>query len=428
MKSAMRQKLLSCSLSPNSTSQDHQMCWKFLLFPWNWRKWYEGEALQELEKNLLSFFGWKNVLLENSARGALFHALQTFGIKKGDEVLTQALSCCVVVNAIAATGARPIFVDIDPTTLNIDVIDLEKKITPLSKAILVQHTFGIPAPIDRIAIMAKNHQMKLIESLAHSFGNSFQGKKLGTWGDAAIFSFGRDKVISSIEGGGVGFKNRTDFTKKLPKMSRRRLVQDLLHPPLVSWSAKHYDQFHFGKFFLWCVSRGGVINKVMNNLERAGNFDSSMIHAYPNVLAQLTLQQWQNLPMWQAYRKRLAQHYHEKLSGLHGIQLFPNNSQALLRFPLLVKRKKALQAFLQKKNIILGDWYDSVITPLTSVNETKYYQRGSCPQAEKVSQSIVNLPTQWKISLNDANRITDAIALFYKTEPSRKMRSSSLKS
>ena len=125
------------------------------------------------------------------------HLHQAIG--EGDEVLVQAFTCVAVPNSVLWAQATPVYADID-ATLNIDPIDVEKKITNRTKAIIVQHTFGIPADMDALVALAKKHNILLIEDCAHSLGATYKGKKVGTFGDAAFFSFGRDKVVSSVFG------------------------------------------------------------------------------------------------------------------------------------------------------------------------------------------------------------------------------------
>src|SRR5581483_4013141 len=112
----------------------------------------------------------------------------------------QAFTCVAVPNSVLWTGAKAIYADIDETG-NLDPKDLEKKITKKTKAVIIQHTFGIAANMDAIQKVLKGKKIILIEDCAHALGASYKGKKLGTFGEFAFFSFGRDKVISSVFGG-----------------------------------------------------------------------------------------------------------------------------------------------------------------------------------------------------------------------------------
>ena len=160
-------KLVFTSLSPNVEAEDRQYAWRLLLQPWNWRS---GGSIGECEEWFKKYFDVPHAWGVNSGRSGLFLILQALGIERGDEVLLQAFTCNAVPNPILWVGATPIYVDIDEETLNMDPADLEKKITPRAKAIIVQHTFGYPADMNRILEIAKKHNLIIIEDCAHALG------------------------------------------------------------------------------------------------------------------------------------------------------------------------------------------------------------------------------------------------------------------
>jgi len=164
-------------------------------------------SVAEFEKALTDYFGL-DVFLVNSGRSALYLILKAAGIGEGDEVLIQAYTCNAVPNPIIWTGAKPIYADIKADSLNVAVDDLKKKITERTRAIILQHTFGRPGPIEEVLEITRNKKLLFIEDCAHCLGAEYKGKKLGTYGDAAIFSFGREKVISSLAGGAIIVGNK----------------------------------------------------------------------------------------------------------------------------------------------------------------------------------------------------------------------------
>ena len=141
---------------------------------------------------------WWIIFFHYNARSALYHGIRALGIGSWDEIILQAYTCVSVPNAIIATGAKPIYCDIDPDTLNIDPHKIIQLITPKTKAILIQHTFWISADIQSIQTICTDHHLMLIEDVCHALWWTYQWQKLGTFWDIAIFSFGRDKIISSV--------------------------------------------------------------------------------------------------------------------------------------------------------------------------------------------------------------------------------------
>ena len=151
--------------SPNATVRDIVDGTTAVLFPWKWRTWQYGSSAEKIEEYLQIFFQTKHAKTFDSGRTALFFALQALGIKEGDEVLVQAYTCIVVTNAIRFTGATPVFVDVNDN-YNINSKECKKKITPKTKAIIVQHTFGLPADIEALVDIAKEQDIKIIEDCA----------------------------------------------------------------------------------------------------------------------------------------------------------------------------------------------------------------------------------------------------------------------
>jgi len=182
--------------SPNTQKDDIWITIKQLLQPWNWFgttsvKVFEEQVSAYLEENV-------KALAFDSARSAFYLILQAYGIKKEDEVILPSFSCLVVANPVKWVGASPVYADIDKETFNIDYEDLEDKVSDKTRAVLVQHTFGMPVDIPKDFEKIVGKDVKIIEDVAHSLGGTLNGQKLGTLGDAAILTFGIEKVISTV--------------------------------------------------------------------------------------------------------------------------------------------------------------------------------------------------------------------------------------
>lgn len=351
--------MISASLSPNTEFDDVLLAVKVLCMPWTWKR---GDAVFKVEHNLggVSF---------NSGRSALLAILKTFHVARRDEVLVQAFTCVAVPNSVIWAGARPVFVDIDET-YNMDPKDVEKKITNKTKAVIVQHTFGIPAKIKEIIFIAKKHNIKVIEDFAHSMS-------LPLSGDAGFFSFGRDKVLSSIFGGlavGVDVKK---YHETLDYPSNFWIFQQLLHPIAFSIILPLYR-----------VGIGKVILVILQRLRLLSYPQISEVKKYPNGLAILLANQLKKLDRYTKQREEIVTMY-----GGHG---------ALLRYPMRVENPENMIAKAKKQGILLGNWYHNVIDPFPVA-----YTPGCCPRAEEAAKHIINLPT--RISRNDAHQILAAL-------------------
>ncbi len=161
----------------------------------------QGPAIAGYEQEFARRVGVRHAVSFSSGRLALYGLLRTLGISTGDEVLLQVPTHIVVANAIRYVGAKPVFVDCDLATYNMDLDLAEEQITPRSRVLLLQHTFGIPAEPDKALDIARRHNLILIEDCVHALGGVYQGKSLGSFGRAAFFSTEETKIISSTMGG-----------------------------------------------------------------------------------------------------------------------------------------------------------------------------------------------------------------------------------
>ncbi|MGB4205793.1 MAG: DegT/DnrJ/EryC1/StrS family aminotransferase [Bacteroidales bacterium] len=161
----------------------------------------QGQKVEELEKNIAGYLGVKHAVAASSGTATLHIALLASGIGTGDEVIVPAFSFMATANVIELTGARPVFVDIDIKTFNIDVIKIEEAITRNTKAIMPVHEFGMACNITEICEIASKYNLIVIEDAACALGAKENGKYAGSFGDIASFSFHPRKAITSGEGG-----------------------------------------------------------------------------------------------------------------------------------------------------------------------------------------------------------------------------------
>ena len=162
-----------------------------------------GPKLREFEKRIADFSGVKYAVATNSGTSALHLIIRSLGIGEDDEVITTPFSFISSSNCILYEKARPVFVDIDSKTLNIDTSEIEKKITKKTKAILAVDVFGLPADLGKLKKIVKKHKLFLIEDSAEALGSEYKGKKCGSFGEAAILSFYPNKQITTAGEGGL---------------------------------------------------------------------------------------------------------------------------------------------------------------------------------------------------------------------------------
>ncbi|TSC53661.1 MAG: Pleiotropic regulatory protein [Microgenomates group bacterium LiPW_16] len=390
-------------LSPNLKISDSLLALKLLFQPWRWR---EGKEVDRLENWFKKYLGVKYAVALNSGRSAEYAILKSAGVKRGDEVLLQAFTCVAVPNSILWTGAKPVFVDIEEDSYNIDMADLERKLTSKSRAIIVQHTFGIPAKMDKILKVAEKYHLFVIEDCAHII-------KKNIVGDAAFFSFGRDKAVSSVFGGMAIINSKLrEFQKQLPYPSYFWIFQQLLHPVACLFILPLYNFFGIGKLILFILQKLYFLSFPVYQEEKTGGKPKVFPAKLPNALAILAFNQLKDLDEFNKKRNQISKFYSQNLKGIP-IKLPKQEECPFLRFPILTKKAEELRKFGKRRGIILGDWYSHVVDP-KGVDLAKVgYRRGSCPIAEKIARDVVNLPTYPRMSLTDAKKVINLIYDFH---------------
>lgn len=411
-----RFKPISISLSPNVQKDDVVLALKLLFQPWNWKR---GSAIEKLEEEFKKYMGAKHALSFNSGRSSLYAILKALNLPQGSDILMQAFTCNAVANPILWAGLNPAYVDC-ADDFNMDLEDLKNKLTRQTKAVIVQHTFGLPVNMDEvISIMRHFEELNgtkiiIIEDCAHALGAEFNGQKVGTFGDAAFFSFSRDKVISSVYGGMVTTNNDA-IGKKLEELQKEFgmpslfwVKQQLLHP-LLLWFIilPLYKFFDLGKIFLVLSQYVHLLSKAVSWQEKRGLRPDYFPKALPNAQARLALNQFHKLEKFNAHRKQIAEFYYQELASTKFI-LPKKENNIFLRFA--VRHPQAHEIIYESwtnRNILLGDWYRGPVDPHDTKLEEMKYEKGMCKNAERLAKETLNLPTHINISANEARRIVD---------------------
>ena len=388
---------------------------KFLIFKFPYlRFWNYNDLLIEDFKKYLNAETSKIYTFYNG-RSALFWALKSLNLKPGDEVIISGYTCVSVVNAVKQAGAKPVYADIDES-LNMNLDAIKKVYSEKTKAIIVQHTFWNPAKIDEIVNWAHNHWLIVIEDVAHALWASIWPKKVWTFWDLAIFSTGRDKVISSVTGGILVVNNdKIKVSSKLYPVSRKLVLQNLMYNIVAYLAWKSYD-IKLWKILMYLANKLKIIPPILTPNEKACNF-SNFYYQLPNALAYLAWKQLKLVYKINNHRIKIANFYKDKLKNIDKIAFvevkkFYHN--IYFGFPILVKDGKLWEKIVnegKKRNIYFGIyWSGKNIVPAWTDLKACGYKIGSCPNAEKYAKQVLILPNHYQVRLKDAKNVVKLIS------------------
>lgn len=410
--------------SPNMEKDDVWLAFKLLLQPWKWR---DERPVIEFEKQIENYLGvdangkGTKAVAFDSARSAFYLLLKAYGIGKGDEVLMPSFTCVVVVNSVIHAGATPVYVDIDPKTFNIDQKDLFNKISGKTKAILVQHTFGVPINVEKIRSIV-GPDIKIIEDLAHILGGELETEKagvkkqkFGTFGDAAILTFGIEKMISSVRGGMAVVKDEKIYQalkseqKTLPDFFYSRILFWLLNPIIWSITNPLYylgiGKLTFGRVVSKLGHILGFMGNMMEKPEYSGGWPDWMPAKMPGALAQIGINQLKKLGRFNEHRRKLAKIYDNEL----GLDYSANSGYTPLRYPVLVNDQMKAHKLAKKEHIILGNWYGKILFTKEEFLPGLNFEKSQNPNTVEITNKIVNLPLYIKVTEDDARMIGQMI-------------------
>jgi len=336
-----------------------------------------GPQAKEFEAQLSDYCGGRPVRVCNSGTVTMEFALRLAGIGPGDEVITTPLSWAATAGVVLAVGARPVFVDIDPATRNIDLGLIEAAITPATRAIIPVDIAGLPVDRDRLYAIAQHHKLRVIEDAAQAFGASWRGRKIGAIGDFVSFSFHANKNITTGEGGALVLPADID-----PALCERLRLQGVRR---------------FGEDGMDVEVPGGKANLT-------------------DIAAAIGLGQLKHLEAFTARRQQLARRYFECFKHLDrnlGCELPPRdfwNSnwhmfQVLL--PTGCERARFMTA-MRERGIGIGVHYPAM--HLFTLYRKLGWRAGDFPQAERVGASTVTLPLFPAMADVDVDRVCSAMS------------------
>jgi perosamine synthetase len=414
-------KIVACEIGPNYQLDDTSKSLKILLLPFL-TKSGSFKEVQNWFNNYLKRNAEDQVWLVDSGRTALWLLLKNLNLPAQSEVIIQAFSCVVVPNSVLQSNLKPVVCDIDETTYNFDLDKLEQSITPKTKVLIIQYSFGIIPDMGRVLDICKKHNLILIEDCAHSLGAEYEDKKIGNIGDAAIFSFGRDKIISSTIGGAAIINNKDkDWQEKvqqdfqdLPKMRYKRVIQSLFYLPLITLLVKPFYHLNIGKMILFSSQKAGIAEPVYTSEEARCTDKVSSPSKFSFHLAELLLTQLRKFEKMSSHRRKLAQFYASELDLTYqknNIYLrFPVNLQFFGNQDISAKKKfSKLFAALRVIGVLPGNWYSHYFLPKTVDCHMAGVEESALPVTTKLLGAVINFPTNINTTQKDAEKIVSVV-------------------
>lgn len=326
-----------------------------------------GKKVVEFEDCIKRYHGVQEAIGVASGTDALHLSLKAFGIKEGDEVITTPFTFFATVEAILYTGARPVFVDIEPYTYNIDASLIENKITERTKAILPVHIFGHPVDMKKIMDIASKYNLKVIEDCAQSFGAHLDGKKTGSFGDAGCFSFYPSKNLGAYGDAGMITLNDLQAADEIRKLRNHG-------------------------------SKGGYRHECLGYNSRLDEIQAGIL-----------IVKFKRIDLYNSKRRENASLYNSLLSD---IVICPVEKEGAYhvyhQYTIRSKKRDIIQQCLKEHGISSVVYYP---IPLHLQEATRFlgYREGDFPVAEQVSREVLSLPIYPELIEDDIRFTSEVI-------------------
>jgi dTDP-4-amino-4,6-dideoxygalactose transaminase len=351
-----------------------------------------GPRVAQFEAALKAYLSAPHVLVLSSATAGLHLALLALKLQPGDEVITTPLTFAATLNAIVLAGGRPVLVDVEPNTFNLDVTKVADSVTPRTRAIVPVHFAGLPVDLDPLYTLAGDEDIRIIEDAAHAIGAEYLGQRIGSFGDTQVFSFHPNKNMTTGEGGAVA--TRDDTVAKQVALLR----------------------FH------------GIDREAWNRFGQKGTQEYEVVapgykYNMMDLQAALGLHQLAELDGFIARRTILADRYQSLLNDwpqwtLPGAPAYTHRHAWHLYTPLINPAaagmdRAAFMRAMQERQIGTGLHYRAAhLYPY--YRETFGFAPGDCPHAESIADRIVSLPLFPAMTERDQDRVIDTMAHLFK--------------
>lgn len=333
-------------------------------------------------------------------RVALYAILEALGIGQGDEVILPGYTCVMDVNPVKYLGAKPIYVDIEPVTYNIDVNLLESKITTNTKVIIAQHTYGYPCEMDAIMEIAARREIPVIEDCCLALGSKYKDHTVGTFGRAAYFSFQWNKPFTTGIGG-MTVTNDSDLADRIKTICQERLCQPSFKAVfMLSLQRLIYRLFIYPRttalaanVFRWLTKKGVVVGS-SSTCEFAPKMAEDFFMAMSLSQSRAGLRQLKKIEANIAHRKQMRYVYDDLLTRAGWtVPAIPDTMDpVLVRYPVRITDKATALAKAPSAGVEIGSWFECPLHPIETPMNLYDYTDGMCPVAERASRQVVNLP------------------------------------
>lgn len=330
----------------------------------------QGEKVEEFEEAFAKYCRTKYAVAADNGTAALMVALTAAGVGPGDEVITTPFTFIATANSIIFTGAKPVFVDIDPDTFNINPELVEGAITKRTKAIMPVHLYGLMADMEKINKIARKHRLIVIEDAAQAHGADINGKKAGSWGLAGTFSFYPTKNMTTGEGGMIT-TNDKNLAKKA-KLLRNQGMEKRYYHDIIGYNFRMTD-----------------------------------------IAAAIGIEQLKKLESFTKKRIKNAEYLNKKLSDVGGVVIpkTPKNYRHVYhQYTIRVRNRDLLTTGLEKEKVGYGVYYP---VPIHKQKPYKEFSNLKFPEAEKAARQVVSLPIHPDVSKNDLDKIHHILTDFH---------------
>ena len=329
----------------------------------------KGPAVKQFQKNFAEYCDVKYAVGVANGTDAIYLALRAVGIGPGDEVITTPDTFIATTEAITQAGAKIVFVDINPETYNINVSKIEEKITQKTKAIIPVHLFGQPADMDPIIEIAKKYNLKIVEDAAQAHGARYFGKRVGTFGDVACFSFYPGKNLGAYGDGGAIATNNEEIATQVEKLADHGSLKKYIHE------------------------------------EEGGN---SRLDSVQAAVLDVKLKY---LDQWNESRRKNAYVYNELLKNVAGVITpveLENTTPVYHLYVIQVEGRDGLQQKLSDAGIASGIHYPYPLH-LTPAYQYLGLKKGDFPEAEKCADRFLSLPMYPELTESMIQKVCDVI-------------------